>query len=113
MLNPDAELPYYAVIFVNQRTRWGTDDYAKAADAMMALAKRQPGFLGVDSVRDAQGFGITVSYWQTLDDVKAFRGARDHAAIQDQGRTDWYEWYERVTAKVESHHRFARDGHKE
>jgi heme-degrading monooxygenase HmoA len=32
------------------------------ADHMVALASEQPGFLGVESVRDGNGLGITVSY---------------------------------------------------
>jgi heme-degrading monooxygenase HmoA len=35
---------------------------------MVGLAALQPGFLGVESVRDpATGLGITVSYWTVED----------------------------------------------
>lgn len=57
--------PYYAVIFTSVRTEGEDQGYGKMAEQMVELAKQQPGFLGVESVRDANGFGITVSYWES------------------------------------------------
>jgi hypothetical protein len=54
-------LPYYAVNFTSQRTD-GDGGYGPMADRMVELASKQPGFLGVESVRGANGLGITVSY---------------------------------------------------
>ncbi len=52
--------PYYAVIFSSPRT--ATDlGYARTADQMVALATEPLGFLGIESARGADGFGITVS----------------------------------------------------
>jgi heme-degrading monooxygenase HmoA len=82
-----------AVIFVNQRT--GTDEagYQAAAAAMDALAKEQCGYRGIDSVRDADGAGITVSYWQDEDAAKSWRDNAEHAAIREAGRDRWYASY--------------------
>ena len=64
------EPPYYAVIFSSQRQ--GEDNgYGATADRMVELAAQQPGFLGVESVRGADGFGITVSYWESEAAIKA------------------------------------------
>ncbi len=50
------EPPYYAVIFTNIKN--GIDEgYAEMADKMVELGSQQPGFLGIESVRD--GLGIT------------------------------------------------------
>ena len=51
--------PYYAVIFTSVRTEID-DGYADMTARMLNLAQKQPGFLGVESVRDQ--LGITVSY---------------------------------------------------
>lgn len=68
--------PYYAVIFTSVRT--ATDEgYAETAANMVALASGQPGFLGVESVRDPDGLGITVSYWK---DKNSIREWKNHAA---------------------------------
>ena len=71
------------------------------ARRMVELAAQQPGYLGVESARDAQGFGITVSYWADTDSVKAWKQQTDHLAAQELGRTRWYEHYELRVARVE------------
>jgi len=55
------EPPYYAVIFTNTRTEADDQGYGDMAQRMVELAAGQPGFLGVESVRDGR-LGITVSY---------------------------------------------------
>ena len=60
---------YFAVIFTAQRSLSGDDIYDITADRMVLLARRQPGFLGVESVRGDDGIGITVSYWVDRDDI--------------------------------------------
>jgi len=102
------EPPYYAVIFASIRT--GQDDagYATAADRMMELASEQPGYLGVDSVRDATGVGITVSYWSSETAIAAWRRNAEHTLAREQGRKNWYGAYELRVAKVERAYGFRR-----
>ncbi|CCQ72086.1 antibiotic biosynthesis monooxygenase [Magnetospira sp. QH-2] len=101
--------PYYAVIFSSRRT--GSDDgYDLAAQRMMALAKDQPGFLGVESVRDADGFGITVSYWRDLDSLKAWGRNREHQVVQRKGAEFWYGDYRLLITRVESSRTARRQG---
>ena len=47
--------PYYAVVFTSQRTE-GERGYGSMAERMVEMAAKQPGFLGVESVRGADGF---------------------------------------------------------
>lgn len=97
---PRLQPPYYAVIFASLRAS-GDHGYGDMADRMAALAAAQPGYLGVESVRDADGLGITVSYWRTLADIAAWRRQVEHVAARDQGRAQWYTHYELRVAKVE------------
>lgn len=92
--------PYYAVIFSSQRTG-GDGGYARMSERMMELAASQPGFLGVESVRGTDGFGITVSYWSSAQAVSDWKAHIEHLAAQDMGRREWYEHYELRVAKVE------------
>lgn len=46
--------PYNAVIFTSLRTD-GDNGYAAMADGMVELAARQPGFLGIEPVRENLG----------------------------------------------------------
>ncbi len=65
------EPPYYVVIFSSQR-RPGDDGYGAMAERMVDLAARQPGYLGMESVRGADGFGITNSFWKDEDSIRAW-----------------------------------------
>lgn len=100
------EPPYYAVIFPNQRTSDDADGYGAMAKRMVELAKAQPGFLGMDSARGADGFGITVSYWQSLEAIAAWRDHPEHLEAQALGRTKWYATFDVHIAKVKRSYRF-------
>jgi heme-degrading monooxygenase HmoA len=93
--------PYYAVIFASVRTTHDDGGYGKAADRMAQLASEQPGYLGVDSVRDASGVGITVSYWSSEEAIAAWRRNAEHTIVREQGRRSWYSEYELRVAKIE------------
>ena len=95
------EPPYYAVIFSSERNANDAVDYDDAARRMVELAAQQPGFLGVESARNAQGFGITVSYWESESAIAAWKRNADHEAVRKRGRLDWYEHFEVRIAKVE------------
>lgn len=77
--------PYYAVVFTSQRTD-GDNGYAAMAERMEALAAQQPGFLGLESVRGADGLGITVSYWTSLEAIRAWKEQVEHREAQRLGR---------------------------
>lgn len=92
--------PYYAVIFSSQRNT-GDEGYGAMAERMVELAASQAGFLGAESTRGADGFGITVSYWASLDAISAWKANAEHLAAQELGISRWYEHYELRIAKVE------------
>jgi heme-degrading monooxygenase HmoA len=94
------EPPYYAVIFSSQRTH-GDRGYASMAERMLELASEQPGFLGAESVRGPDGFGITVSYWSSEEAIAAWRSHADHKPVQEAGKRVWYADYQLRVAKVE------------
>ncbi|MGG0719594.1 antibiotic biosynthesis monooxygenase [Robertmurraya massiliosenegalensis] len=98
------QLPYYAVIFTSERTD-GDNGYGKMAETMEELAAKQPGFLGIESARDNE-LGITVSYWQTLDDIKIWKEHSIHKVAQEKGRKEWYKNYKVRVCKVERDYSF-------
>ena len=97
-----------AVIFSNRRNDRDDAGYHSAAAAMAEEAARQPGYVGIDSVRAADGHGITISYWADEASALAWRDHAGHAAIRDQGRADWYDSYEVVVATVTRDYRWDR-----
>jgi heme-degrading monooxygenase HmoA len=94
------EPPYYAVIFTSQRTE-GDRGYGQTAECMVKLAAQQPGFLGIETARDANGFGITVSYWSSEEAIAAWKAHLDHKPAQEAGKRVWYADYQLRVAKVE------------
>src|SRR5258708_26142352 len=89
--------PYYAVIFTSLRTA-GENGYGEMADRMEALARQQPGFLGIESARD--GLGITVSYWESEEAIAAWHAQAEHRYAQREGYRQWYESFPVPVAKV-------------
>jgi heme-degrading monooxygenase HmoA len=92
--------PYYAVIFTSRRTE-GDRGYGDMAARMVELAAKQPGYLGVESARGADGLGITVSYWRDEASVAAWKRDTEHQQAQRAGKQTWYADYQVRVAKVE------------
>lgn len=92
--------PYYAVIFSSRRTE-GDNGYSEMAEKMLDLASQQPGFLGVESARATDGFGITVSYWDSEEAIRRWKQNAEHLMAQEKGKRTWYQDYTLRVAKVE------------
>ncbi|ERS88454.1 hypothetical protein Q672_10600 [Marinobacter sp. EVN1] len=92
------EPPYYAVIFSSHRTE-GDNGYEAMADRMVELAASQPGFLGMESVREE--LGITVSYWESLEAITNWKKNAEHREAQKLGRQTWYSSFRVRIARVE------------
>lgn len=95
------EPPYFAVVFTSMRSARDAEGYAAMAERMVELARQQPGFLGVESARGDDGLGITVSYWASLEAIRAWREHAEHSAAQQGGRSKWYSRYALRVCRVE------------
>ena len=97
--------PYYAVIFTNQKAT--TDDgYNEMAQKMEALAKRQPGYIDLESASGE--VGITISYWESLEAIAQWKSNTDHLFAQQKGISDWYLWYKVRICLVEREYEFEK-----
>ena len=86
--------PYFAVIFSSQRI--GPDaGYSAMADRMVELAATQPGYLGLETCRGEDGFGITVSYWRNEADILAWKRQAEHSLARRQ-----FHAFSRLVAKT-------------
>lgn len=97
---------YYAVIFSSKRSTTDPDGYEKMATRMIELARMQAGILRIESVRDADGNGITVSYWETEADIANWKLNSEHIVAQEFGRTRWYDSFTTKVCKVEREYSF-------
>lgn len=98
-------IPYYAVIFTSIRTS-DNNGYNTISDRMVELARQQPGFIGVESVRDY--LGITISYWKNLESIKKWKNNSEHVIARERGRKEWYSDFKVRIAKVEREYHFKK-----
>jgi len=98
--------PYYAVIFSSIKA---VDDseYIKTNNELEEIAKTMKGFLGVESARDE--LGVSVSYWETLDNIMEWKNNAKHQLAKQKGREKWYSWYKIRICKVEREYEFHKE----
>ena len=88
-------------IFYSQ-LKLGVTDYAQWAEAMLARVQAQPGFIRAHSFRDESGFGVTLSYWETESDLKAWGRDEAHRKAMAFGRESAYLNYRLEIAEIQS-----------
>ncbi|MGY8768689.1 MAG: antibiotic biosynthesis monooxygenase family protein [Pirellulales bacterium] len=106
MKNDLPQPPFYAVIFSSQFSGIEPDEYAQMANHMEKLAKQQPGYLGIETAKNEEGFGITVYYWKDLASIEAWREQTEHLQAQQLGKARWYKKFEIKITKVEAVRKF-------
>ncbi|SHM69412.1 antibiotic biosynthesis monooxygenase [Polaribacter sp. KT 15] len=103
MIIDNLKTPYYAVVFSTILTG-NIKGYEEMADKMEMLAKKQPGYLGIESAR--KSIGITVSYWSSLEAITAWKNNVEHTEARELGRKKWYKKYRLRICKVEREYGF-------
>jgi heme-degrading monooxygenase HmoA len=104
-MTPIFETPYYAVIFTSTYHQLD-QDYDGLDDILVDIAKKSGGFLGMDSARSE--FGISVSYWQSTEDILRWKQDADHQVAIKKGIDKWYDRYNVRICKVERNYEFKR-----
>jgi heme-degrading monooxygenase HmoA len=97
----ETALGSYVVIFASVRATEDQAGYAAMATEMERLARAQPGFIEMQSVRSPDGTGLTVCYWESAAAIACWKQDVDHTAAQRQGKEKWYLDYRVTIARVE------------
>lgn len=71
---------------------------------MAELVQDMDGYLGHESARGPDGFGITVSYWRDEASIEAWKRQVEHLGAQARGKAGWYTSYALRVGTVERHH---------
>lgn len=79
------------------------------AERMVTLAKQQNGYMGLESVRGVDGSGITISYWKSIEDIKAWKANCEHQIAQELGRSEWYSAFHTRVCRVERENSFSTE----
>lgn len=75
--------PYWAVVLSSALPQ------VSLGDSMLRLAQGQPGYLGAEPGRQAQGRRSVVSYWGSVDAIAAWRNRAEQLACQRLGPGGW------------------------
>ncbi len=103
--------PYYAVIFSSSRSVAHEEDYEKMAERMLELSRQQNGFLGVESLRNSDGVGITISYWDSEESIQKWKSHSEHLIAQELGRSQWYDSFTIRICKIERDYDYQKGAH--
>lgn len=108
------EPPYLVAVFTSQRNPDDRSAYDQASARMAELVVGIDGFLGHESARGADGFGITVSYWRDEAALRRWRDHLEHRQVQGRGKAEWYDRYVLRVGRIERESRRpdARPAHK-
>jgi len=98
----------YAVIFKSKPAKLD-QDFHDTSDQLDALVLSQPGFLGMDSVHDAEGVGITISYWESLEAIRAWKAHPLHQTAQRKGHERWFASYQIEIVEIHRQYQFERN----
>ena len=101
--------PYYAVIFSSKRTAEDDEGYQQMSSRMEELAINQPGYLGIESYRNENGEGVTISYWENEEAIKNWKKHWEHLRAQRLGRKQWYTHYHLQVCRVERAYAFTNE----
>jgi len=95
----------YAVIFTSIKSE-KLDGYSDMAEKMLNLAKNQKGYIDFKSFSNENGENVSISYWETLADIKNWKENLDHQLAQKLGKAKWYKFYKLQVCKIEREYEF-------
>lgn len=104
-----SDAPHYAVIFTSKRSEKEEKTYVEAAKRMVELARHQKGFIGVENVQDERGFGIMVSYWESLEAIHEWNKLAAHNEAQKEGKDTWYDHFSVRICRIEKMYDFQKE----
>ena len=95
----------YAVIFSNQMKAIDDVFYQQLSKSLRKLAHDQKGYLGLESYRNEDGAGVTISYWETKEAIVVWKKNSEHLVAQHYGREKAYDHYSvQVCEVMRSYH---------
>ena len=98
----------YAVIFISIKAE-KLDGYDEMAESMVNIAQKQAGFIDFRSYANESGENVSISYWQSLEDIKNWKENLEHKMAQKLGREKWYKYFKLQVCKIEREYEFKSD----
>jgi heme-degrading monooxygenase HmoA len=95
------------VVFRNRLRAGDPSAYAKTAARMEELSQQQPGFRSLKTFTAEDGERVTLSEFDSLDAVNAWRANAEHLEAQRRGRAEFYAEYSLQTCELIRDSKFA------
>lgn len=92
--------PYYTVVFTSIRTKID-EGYSKLNDELWEDVQKLEGFIGAESMRGDDGFGVTVLYFKDMETIREWSKYQKHIGAKQLAKEKWYSDYRVRIAKVE------------
>ncbi len=97
---------YYSLIYTTQRKDSSYVQYDELAKNFLQLIQKQPGFLGIEIVREENGLGVNISYWKNYQSIINWYKIEDEQIYQPFKREKFYIWYQRRVSRIISESEF-------
>ena len=94
------------VIFRSRLRGANPAGYETTAARMVELAQRQPGFRAIKTFTADDGERVTISEFDSLEAVNAWRANVEHLEAQRRGRAEFYAEYSLQTCELVRETRF-------
>ena len=96
---------HYAVIFTSLKSE-NLHGYDEMAEKILTLAKKQRGFICFESYTNKKGENVSISYWESLADIKTWKENLEHQMAQKLGKEKWYNYFKLQVCKIEREYEF-------
>lgn len=94
-------------IFRSGRTDHSDAEYEEWSARMDRLVAAAPGYIGHATFRDAaSGRGVTISYFESVSHLEAWKQVPEHLEAQALGRASFYTDYEIEVAEIVRHYQW-------
>jgi heme-degrading monooxygenase HmoA len=90
----------FLVVFRNRLRGGNPAGYEATAKRMVELATQQPGFRAIKTFVAEDGERVTISEFDSLDAVNAWRAHAEHLEAQRRGRSEFYAAYTLQTCEL-------------
>lgn len=97
----------YAVIFT-AKIKDLDAQYSAMAEKMRGIAFSKYGCKALNATTEGDT-EIAVSYWQSLEDIQAWKKDMAHIEAQSMGKQKWYRWYKVDIAKIERSYEYSHN----
>lgn len=68
-------------------------EYSEYSALLHREVESMPGFCKFENWVDSEGYSVSLSYWETLDNLEAWKMFPKHQEAKKKGKWNWYSEY--------------------